>query len=62
MNFGTGFGLMWLFPLLVWALPIILAVWFIRTVASIAASLHAIVTRLDSLEQAVRDASPRRAT
>lgn len=62
MFFGGGFGAGLLFALLVWALPLILAVWFVRTVASIAASLDAIVTRLASLEQAVRDSSSRRAT
>ena len=62
MFFGDGFGAGLLFALLVWALPLILAVWFVRTVASIAASLDAIVTRLASLEQAVRDSSSRRAT
>ena len=63
MNFGGGFGgVGFLFAMLVWALPIILAIWFIRMVASIAAALRAIVVRLDSLERAVRDSSNRRGT
>ena len=58
MNFGGGFGdLGFVFVLLVWALPLVLAIWFIRTVASIAASLRAIANRLESLERAVRDNS-----
>jgi hypothetical protein len=58
MNFGGGLGdLGFVFVLLVWALPLVLAIWFIRTVASIAASLQAIANRLESLERAVRDNS-----
>lgn len=55
MNFGTLGGIELFFMLVVWALPLALLVWFIRTVARIASSLRDIADRLGSLERAVRD-------
>lgn len=56
MNFGPGpFELV--FFVLPWALPFILLVWFIRTVAAIAASLRDIAERLTTIERAIRDVS-----
>jgi cytochrome c-type biogenesis protein CcmH/NrfF len=46
-----------LFTLLLWGLPIVLLVWFIRTLTAIARSLHEIADRLSDLERAVRDRS-----
>ena len=43
------------FTILVMALPFVLAVWFIRTLSTIADSLGQIVERLAALERAVRD-------
>jgi hypothetical protein len=43
------------FTILVMALPFVLAVWFIRTLSTIATSLGQIVERLAALERAVRD-------
>jgi hypothetical protein len=57
MNIGGFGGMEWLFVLLVWALPFVLAIWFIRTLSSIAASVRDIAVRIESLERAVRDAS-----
>jgi hypothetical protein len=55
MNFGIE-----VIPfLLVWLLPFALAVWFIRTLTSMAASLREIAERLATLERAVRDIPPR---
>lgn len=58
MNYGT-FGLASLFfALLVYGLPILLAVWFVKTVTSMSTSLREIAERLASLERAVRDTKP----
>ena len=57
MNFGNINPGGLLFALLLWALPIVLAVWFIRTLTAMAVSLRDIASRLASLERAVRDAS-----
>jgi len=46
-----------LFRLLLWGLPLVLLVWFIRTLTAIASSLRDIADRLSALERAVRDAS-----
>jgi hypothetical protein len=46
-----------LFTLLLWGLPIVLLVWFIRTLTAIARSLREIADRLSDLERAVRDTS-----
>ena len=55
MNFGNiGFAEM-LFVLLVWAIPLILVVWFVRTLMNIASSLRDIADRMGSLERTVRD-------
>lgn len=57
MNFGAlGFSEL-IFVLLMWALPLVLLVWFIRTLGSMAASLRDIADRLLAVERAVRDAS-----
>lgn len=57
MNFGAFGPLEFVFLVLLWALPFVLLVWFIRTVASIAASLRDIAERLGSVERAIRDGS-----
>lgn len=58
MNLGATMGGMGtLFALLIWALPVALLVWLIRTLAAIAPALRDIALRLDSLERAVRDAA-----
>ena len=44
-----------LFRLLLWGLPLVLLVWFIRTRTAIANSLRDIADRLSALERAVRD-------
>jgi hypothetical protein len=46
-----------LFKLLLLGLPLVLLVWFIRTLTAIASSLRDIADRLSALERAVRDAS-----
>ena len=54
-NMGP-FELFALIPLLlVWAVGIALTVWFVRTLASIAASLRDVAARLSVIEQIVRD-------
>ncbi len=59
MNFGNvGFSQVIPF-LLVWLLPLALAVWFIRTLTSMAVSLRDIAERLATLERAIRDVPPR---
>jgi len=59
MNFGNV-GFFQIIPfLLIWLLPLFLAVWFIRTVTSMAASLREIAERLATLERAIRDIPPR---
>lgn len=50
------------FTLLVWILPLVLVVWFIRTLTNMAASLRDIADRLVSLERAVRDGTANHAT
>lgn len=59
MNFGSVGLFELLFVLLVWALPLAVMVWFIRTLSSIASSLRDLADRLVSLERAVRDGSTR---
>jgi hypothetical protein len=60
MNFGNiGFAEL-AFALLLWALPLLLLVWFVRTLARMAASLRDIAERLSALERAVRDSSTHR--
>jgi hypothetical protein len=62
MNFGN-IGVAELgFILLAWGLPLMLLVWFVRTLTAIAASLRDIADRLATLERAVRDTSIHRAT
>ena len=46
-----------LLRLLLWGLPLIVLVWFIRTLTGIATSLRDIADRLSALEGAVREAS-----
>lgn len=59
MNFGNV-GFFEMIPLLlIWLLPFVLAVWFIRTVTSMSASLREIAERLAALERAIRDMPPR---
>lgn len=60
MNFGNLGILAPVVALLLWCLPLILAVWFIKTLAGMASSLRDIVTRLQALERAVRDATASR--
>jgi hypothetical protein len=60
MNFGSVGVTELVFVLLAWALPLALMVWFIRTLSSMARSLRDIADRLVSLENTVRDGSPRR--
>jgi hypothetical protein len=57
MNFGGGGfgGTEVLFLILIWALPFVIAIWFIRTLSSIARSLRDVVDRLDSVERAIRE-------
>ncbi len=56
MNFDAGFVLFRLASILVaWGIPLALLVWFIRTLAVITRRLGDIVSRLDSLEGAIRD-------
>ena len=62
MNFGSLGLFELLFVLLVWALPLAVMVWFIRTLSSIASSLRDVADRLGSLERAVRDGSTRHAS
>lgn len=57
MNFGTGGFVGLIFALLLWGLPLVLLVWFIRTLTAMSASLRDIADRLLSLERAVRSAS-----
>jgi hypothetical protein len=57
MNFGTSGFLELVFFLLVWGIPLVVIVWFVRTLTAMAASLQDIANRLGSLERAVRDAS-----
>ena len=45
-----------LFNLLLWGLPLVLLVWFIRTLTAIARTLRDIADRLSDLERAVRGA------
>jgi hypothetical protein len=56
MNFDNlslvGLGFLALF----WGVLLGLAIWFVRTVTSVATSLREIAERLASLERAVRDA------
>lgn len=56
MNFGNLNFLEFVFVLLVWALPLVLLAWFIRTVTGMAASLRDIAVRLADIERALRDA------
>lgn len=51
-----------LLKLLLLGLPLVVLVWFIRTLTVIASSLRDIADRLSALERAVRDASRGRAT
>jgi hypothetical protein len=62
MNFGNVGSLEVVFVLMVWALPLALLVWFIRTLAAMAASLRDIADRLGSLGRAIRDNPARGAT
>jgi len=60
MNFGA-FGLGEIFMLLAWALPFVVAVWFIRTLTGMAAAQRAIAERLAGIEQQLQriaDRSP----
>ena len=50
-----------LFALLLWCVPLVLLVWFVRTLSSIAAALRDMVARLATLEEAVRSSSTTRA-
>jgi hypothetical protein len=60
MNFGN-IGLMELFfLLLLCGLPLLLVVWFVRTVRAMSASLRDIGERVGRLERAVQEASTRR--
>ena len=62
MNFGgAGFGELGV-VLLVWAVPIGLMIWFVRTLSSMAAALREIAARLGTLERAVRDSAESRGT
>ena len=62
MNFGgAGFGELGVF-LLVWAVPIGLMIWFVRTLSVMAGALREIANRLGTLERTVREGSDRRAT
>ncbi len=58
MNFGNFGVLGVLFALLLWCLPLVLLVWFLKTLGDIARSLREIAARLEALERAVRDAAP----
>jgi hypothetical protein len=53
--FGSSSVFEPVFTILVMTLPFVLAVWFIRTLSTIADSLGQIVERLAALERAVRD-------
>ena len=60
MNFGSlGFGELG-FVLLAWAVPLLLLVWFVRTVSAMAASLRDIADRLATIERAVRESTAQR--
>ena len=50
MNFGA-FGLGEIFMLLTWALPFVVAVWFIRTLTGMAAAQREIAERLAGIAQ-----------
>ena len=58
MNFGDIGGVEFLFVLLLWCLPVLLLVWFIKTLSGMASSLRDIAARLQALERAIRDATP----
>ncbi len=58
MNFGAGPALLQLaFLLVIWGIPLVLLVWFIRILTAMARRLGDIVSRLDSLERAIQDAN-----
>lgn len=62
MNFGN-FGIFeMMFVLLIWGLPIVLLIWFVRTLTAMSVSLRDIAERLASVERAIKDASRGRAT
>ena len=60
MNFGNIGPIELLFVLLVWGVPLLLLVWFVRTLAAMAASLRDIADRMGSVEHAIQQASLRR--
>lgn len=55
MNFGNVGVMEMLFVLVVWAIPLTVLVWFVRTLTAMAASLREIADRLASLERSIRD-------
>jgi hypothetical protein len=48
-----------IFALLLWSLPLVLVIWFVRTLTVIAVALRDIATRLVSLESAIRASDQR---
>ena len=55
MNFGSV-GLLELFPfIIISALPVLLLLWFIKTLTAVAVSLRQIADRLATLERTLRD-------
>jgi hypothetical protein len=55
MNFGNIGVMEMLFVLLIWAIPLTLLVWFVRTLTAMATSLREVADRLASLERTIRD-------
>jgi hypothetical protein len=55
MNFGNIGFMEMLFVLLIWAMPLALLVWFVRTLAAMARSLREVADRLASLERTIRE-------
>ena len=60
MNFGNIGPIELLFVLLVWGVPLLLVVWFVRTLKAMSASLRDIGDRMGRLERAVQQASTKR--
>jgi hypothetical protein len=46
-----------LFSLLLWGIPVVLMVWFVRTLTAIASSLRDIAEHLARIERTVRETS-----
>lgn len=55
MNFGNIGVMEMLFVLVIWAMPLALLVWFVRTFAAMARSLREVADRLASLERTIRE-------